>query len=70
MLLEKVLARDRFVNIGIHPSVNSTKSKRVAKPEISEGSRIIRLMNNQTKSLRKATILTKEKTTTRMLWLL
>ena len=30
----KVLASDRPVNIGIHPSVNSTKPKRVAKPGI------------------------------------
>ena len=47
---EKVLARNRLVNIGILPSVNSTKEKRVAKPEISACSRIIRLMNNQIKN--------------------
>ena len=63
-----VLARDRLVNIGILPSVNFTKQKRDAKPGISVCSRIIRLMNNQTKSQIKATIPTKEeKSTTRML---
>ena len=67
----KVLARERFVNFGIHPSVNSTKRKRDAKPWISVCSRIIRLMNNQTKSQKRATIPTKEeKTTTKMLWIL
>ena len=45
----KVLARDRLVNIGILPSVNFTKPKRVAKPEISVCSRIKRLVNNQKK---------------------
>ena len=36
MLCErKVLARDRSVNIGILPKVNSTKQKRAAKPGIS-----------------------------------
>ena len=59
------------MNIGIHPSVNFTKQKRDAKPGISVCSRIIRLMDNQTKSRRKATIHTQEeKATTRMLWLL
>ena len=67
----KVLARDRFVNVGIHPSVNFIKQKRAVKPGISAFSRIVRLMNNQTKSQRKATITQKEeKATTRMLWLL
>ena len=54
-IIWKVLARDRLVNIGIHPSVNSRKTKRAVKPGISVCSRIIRLMNNQTKSQRKAT---------------
>ena len=68
---KKVLARDRLVNVGILPSVNFTKQKRDAKPGISVCSRSIRLMNNQTKSQRKATIPTEEeKATTRMLWLL
>ena len=53
ILFEKVLARDRFVNIGILPSVNSAKQKRVAKQETSVCSRIIRLMNNQTKKPKK-----------------
>ena len=44
------------MNIGIRPSVNFTKQKRDAKPGISVCSRIIRLMNNQSKSQRKATI--------------
>ena len=70
-IIWKVLARDRLVNIGILPSVNFTKHKRVAKPGISVCSRIMRLMNNQTKRQRKATIPTKEeKATTRVLWLL
>ena len=48
----------------------STKQKRGAKPVTSGCSRTIRLMNNQTKSQRKATIPTQEeKATTRMLWL-
>ena len=42
--------RDRFVNIGIHPNVNFTELKRAAKQGISVCSRVIRLMNNQTKS--------------------
>ena len=67
----RVLARDRLVNFGIHPNVNSAKQKRGAKRKISVCSLIIRLMNNRTKSQRKATILTKKKkTTTRMRWLL
>ena len=69
-IIWKVLAHDRLVNIGVLPSVNFTKQKRVAKPGISVWSRIIRLMNNETKSQRKATIPTEEKATTRMLWLL
>ena len=53
------------------PEFQIYKHKRVAKPGISVCSRIKRLMNNQTKSQRKATIHTKEeKATTRMLWLL
>ena len=52
------------MNIGIFPSVNFTKQKRAAKPEISVCSRIIRLMNNQTKSQREATIATKEEKAT------
>ena len=34
-IIWRVLARDRLVNIGILPSVNFTKQKRVAKPGIS-----------------------------------
>ena len=47
------------MNVGILPSVNFTEQKRVAKSGMSVCCRIIRLMNNQTKSLRKATIPTK-----------
>ena len=57
----EVLARDRLVNIGIFPSVNAAKQKRDAKPGISVCSRIRRLMNNQTKSQRKATIPTEKR---------
>ena len=55
----RVLARDRLVNIDILPSVNSTKLKWDAKPGMSVCSRIIRLMNNQTKSQRKASVPTR-----------
>ena len=48
------------MNIGILPNVNSTKLNRV-KPGISVCSRIMRLMNNQTESQRKATISDKRK---------
>ena len=67
----KVLARVCLVSIGILPRVNFTKQKRVAKPETSVCSRIIKLMNNQTRSQRKASIPTKEEqATTKMLSLL
>ena len=70
-ILWKVFARERLVNIGILPTVNFTKQKRDAKPEISACSRIIRLMNNQTNGQRKVIIhTTEEKATSRMLWLL
>ena len=42
------------MNVRILPSVIFTKQKRVAKPEKSVCSHIIRLMNSQTKSQRKA----------------
>ena len=60
------------MNIGILPSVNFTQQKRGAKPGISVCSRIIRLMNNQTKSRRKSWLSPRkeEKATTRMQWLL
>ena len=48
-----ILARDRLVNIGILTSVNLSKQKRAAKLGISVCFRIIKLMNNQTKSQRK-----------------
>ena len=55
-IIWKVLARDRFVNIGILPNDNSIKLNRAAKLGISVCSRITRLMNNPTKSQIKATI--------------
>ena len=59
------------MSICILPSVNFTKQKRVAKPGTCVCSRIIRLMNNQTESQRKASIPTKEEqATTKMLSLL
>ena len=58
--ISKVFARDRLVNIGIVPSVNFTKQRRGAKPEIHVCSRITRLMNNQTKSQKKL-LFTKKK---------
>ena len=70
-IIWKVLARDRFVSIGILPSVNFTQQNRAVKPGISVCSRIIRLMNNRTKKPKKAAIPTEEeKATTKMLWLL
>ena len=53
-IIWRVFAGDRLVDVGIHPSVNFTKQKWSANPEISVCSRIIRLMSNQTKSQRKA----------------
>ena len=44
---------DRFVNIGILPSVNFTQQKRTAKQRTIVWSSIIRLMNNQTKKPKK-----------------
>ena len=52
-IIWRVLARDHPVDIGILPSVTFTKQKRGAKLGVSVGSRIMRLMNNQTKSQRK-----------------
>ena len=52
----KVLARDHFVSIGTLPSANSKNMKRVVRLETSVCFRITRLMNNQTKSRRKAAL--------------
>ena len=52
------------MSIGILPSVNFTKQKRVAKPGTSVCSCIIKLISNQTKSQRKASIPTKEEQVT------
>ena len=70
-IIWKVLAHERLVNIGIRPSANYFKMKRVVRLETSVCFRITRLMNNQIKSRKRTTILTKEgKATTRMLQLL
>ena len=67
----KGIVRDHLVSSCILPSVNFYKTQRGVKPVISVCSRIRRLLNNQTKGQRKATIQTKEeKAKTRMLWLL
>ena len=42
------------MNIGVLPNVKKTKQKQDVKPGMSVCSRIMRLMNNQTKSQRKA----------------
>ena len=65
-----VPARERLVNIGIRPSVNSIKMKRVVSQETRVCSFITRLINNQIKIWRKATSQKEENATTRMLWLL
>ena len=57
----KVPARERLVNIGIRPSVNSMKLKRVVRLETSVCFRITRLMNNQIKSRKRATSQKKRK---------
>ena len=69
-IIWKVPARERLVNIGIRPSANSIKMKRVVRLETSVCFRITRLMNNQIKSRKRATSQKDEKATTRMLWLL
>ena len=51
----KVLTRERPVNIGIRPSANSIKMKRVVRLKTSVCFRITRLMNNQIKSRKGAT---------------
>ena len=71
-IIWRVLARERFVNIGILPSVNSIKMKRVVRLETSVCFRITRLMNDEkpNKKQRRATSQKEEKPMTRMLWLL
>ena len=68
--IREVLVRERLGNIGILPSVNSTKMKRVVRLETSVCFRVTRLMNNQIKSRERATSQKEEKAMTRMLWLL
>ena len=50
----KVLVRERLVNSGIRPNVNSTKLNPVVRLETSVFFRIARLMNNQIKSQNKS----------------
>ena len=69
-IIWKVLVRERLVNVGILPSVNPIKPKRVAKPVIRLCFRIARLMNNQKRAEKKLHPKKKRKTTTRKLWLL
>ena len=54
-IIWNVLAREHLVNIGIRPSANSIKMKRVVRLETSVCFRITRLMNNQIKSPKRAT---------------
>ena len=61
----KVLARERLVNIGIRPSANSVKVKRVVRLETSVCFHITRLMNNQNKKATKELRLSKKKETKR-----
>ena len=58
------------MNIGILPSVNFTKEKRALKPEISVCSRIMSLIDNQTKSPKKAyySFQKEEKAAARVRW--
>ena len=65
-----VHARERLVNIGIRPSANFPKQKRVVSQETRVCFLITRLMNNQIKGRRKATSQKEEKVTTKALWLL
>ena len=46
-IIRRVLARERFVNIGFRPSANSVNQKRVVRLETSVCFRITRLNNNQ-----------------------
>ena len=59
-LIGKVFARERLVNIGILPSVNSTKQKRVVSLETSVCFLMTRLATSQKN----------EKVKTKVLWLL
>ena len=45
-IISEVPARERLVNIGIRPSANSIKVKRVVRLKTSVFFRIRRLMNN------------------------
>ena len=69
-ILCEVLARERLLNIGIRPSTNSVKMKRLVRLKTSVCFRITRLINNQIKSQKGATSQKEEKAMTRMLWLL
>ena len=69
-IIWEVPARERLVNIGIRPSANSIKVKRVVRLETSVCFRITRLLNNPIKSRRRATCQKQETAMTRILWLL
>ena len=69
-IISKVTARERLVNIGIRPSANSVKMKRVVRLETSVCFRSTRLMNNHIKKPEKLLHKKEEKATTRLLWLL
>ena len=57
----RVLARERFVNIGIRTCANFSKQKRVVSQETRVCFFITRLMNNQIKGRRKATFTKRRK---------
>ena len=67
-IIWEVLARERLVNISIRPSANSTKMKRVARPETCVCFRMTRLMNNQINSRKRATSQKEEEAMTSLLW--
>ena len=68
-IIWRVPACELLVNIGIRPSANSIKQKRVVRRETRVCSRIIRLMNNKTKGWKKATSQKEEKVQRKALWL-
>ena len=69
-IIWRVPARERLVNIGIRPSANFYKTKRVVSQETRVCFRITRLINNHIKGRRKATSQKAEKVRTTALWLL
>ena len=61
-IIRRVPARERLVNVGIRPSANSTKVKRIARLETGVCFHITRLMNNQIDSRRKSNTPKRRKT--------